>query len=55
MGFLGTLTTFGIGYAAGAVSGGQAKEQFSARVRQAFSQGRTSGAGVPSMDVREIR
>ena len=55
MGFLGTLTTFGIGYAAGAVSGGQAKEQISARVRQAFSEGRTSGAGGSPMDVREIR
>jgi CBS domain-containing protein len=55
MGFLGTLTTFGIGYAAGAVSGGQTKEQISARVRQAFSQGRTSGAGDSTIDVREIR
>lgn len=55
MGFLGTLTTFGIGYAAGAVSGRQAKEQLSARVRQAFSQGRTPGAGGSATDVREIR
>lgn len=55
MGFLGTLTTFGIGYAAGAVSGRQAKEQLSARVRQAFSQGRTPGAAGSATDVREIR
>jgi CBS domain-containing protein len=55
MGFLGTLTTFGIGYAAGAVSGGQAREQISARVRQALSQGQTSEVGGSSMDVREIR
>jgi CBS domain-containing protein len=55
MGFLGTLTTFGIGYAAGAISGSQAKEQLSARVRQAFSQAQTSGAGDSTMDVREIR
>jgi CBS domain-containing protein len=55
MGFLGTLTTFGIGYAAGAVSGGRAKEQLSARVRQAFSQGQTPGAAGSTMDVREIR
>jgi CBS domain-containing protein len=54
MGFLGTFATFGIGYAAGAVSGGRAKEQLSARVRQAFSQGRTPGAGRSTMDVREI-
>lgn len=55
MGFLGTITTFGMGYAAGAVSGRRAKEQLSARVRQAFSQGRTSEAGASNMDVREIR
>jgi CBS domain-containing protein len=55
MRFLGTLTTFGLGYAAGAVSGGRAKEQLSARVRQAFSQGRTLGAEGSTMDVREIR
>ena len=55
MGFFGTLTTFGIGYAAGAVSGGRAKEQLSARVRQAFSQGRTAGVEGSTMDVREIR
>lgn len=55
MGFLGTLTTFGFGYAAGAVSGRQAKEQVSARVRQAFSQGNTQAPESPTMDVREIR
>jgi CBS domain-containing protein len=55
MGFLGTLTTFGIGYAAGAVSGGRAKEQLSARMRQAFSKGRTPEAGGSTTDVREIR
>ena len=55
MGFLGTLTTFGIGYAAGAVSGRQAKEQLSARVRQAFSQGNSQAAESSTMDVREIR
>lgn len=55
MGFLATLTTFGIGYAAGAVSGGRAKEQLSARVRQAFSQGRTPGDAGSTTDVREIR
>jgi CBS domain-containing protein len=55
MGFLGTLTTFGIGYAAGAVSGDRAKEQVSTRVRQAFSQGRTPWVGGPTTDVRVIR
>lgn len=55
MGFLGTLTTFGIGYAAGAVSGDRAKEQVSTRVRQAFSQGRTPAVGGSTTDVRVIR
>jgi CBS domain-containing protein len=55
MGFLGTLTTFGIGYAAGAVSGERAKEQLSTRLRQAFSQGRTSWDGGSTTDVRVIR
>jgi CBS domain-containing protein len=55
MGFLGTITTFGMGYAAGALSGRRAKEQLSARVRQAFSQGHNQAAEGSAMDVREIR
>jgi CBS domain-containing protein len=55
MGVLGTITTFGMGYAAGALSGHQAKEQLSARVRQAFSQGHSQAGDSSPMDVREIR
>ena len=54
MGFLGTVATFGIGYAAGTVLGRQGVEQLSARVRQAVSQ-RGSGEESSSVDVREIR
>jgi CBS domain-containing protein len=54
MGFLGTIATFGIGYAAGTVSGRQGMEQLSTRVRQAVSQ-RGSGDDSSSVDVREIR
>jgi CBS domain-containing protein len=54
MGFLGTIATFGIGYAAGTVLGRQGIEQLSDRVRQAVSQ-RGSGDEGSSVDVREIR
>jgi signal-transduction protein with cAMP-binding, CBS, and nucleotidyltransferase domain len=55
MGFFSTIASFGIGYAAGAVSGRQGIEQFSARARQALSQQRGSGGKSSSVDVREIR
>jgi CBS domain-containing protein len=51
---LGTIATFGIGYAAGTVLGRQGIEQLSDRVRQAVSQ-RGSGDEGSSVDVREIR
>ena len=38
MGFLGTIATFGIGYAAGAVSGRQGLERLSTRVSEALPQ-----------------
>jgi signal-transduction protein with cAMP-binding, CBS, and nucleotidyltransferase domain len=54
MGFFSTIASFGIGYAAGAVSGRQGMKQLSARARQALSQQRGSGKSS-SVDVREIR
>jgi hypothetical protein len=36
MGFLGTIATFGIGYAAGAISGRQGLDRLSTRVSEAF-------------------
>ncbi|MET0799620.1 MAG: CBS domain-containing protein [Actinomycetota bacterium] len=55
MGLLGTLATFGIGYAAGAATGPRRMEQLPARVRQVLP-GRSGGTGSGStVDVREIR
>ena len=55
MGLLGTIATFGIGYAAGAVTGPRRVEQLPARVRQALP-GRSGAAGSGgTLDVREIR
>jgi CBS domain-containing protein len=64
MGFFGTIATFGIGYAAGAISGRQGLEQLSARVsealpqqvRSALPQQLRSGDDTRTMiDVREVR
>jgi CBS domain-containing protein len=55
MGFLSTIATFGIGYAAGAVSGRQGMEQLSARVRRALPQQRGSEDDTSTVDVREVR
>lgn len=58
MGFLGTIASFGIGYAAGAVSTGPGRSgmtQVSARVRQALSPGNGSGDNGSTVDVREVR
>ena len=61
MGFFGTITTFGIGYAAGAVTGKRSMERLPDRVRQVLpgsggSNGvTTTGDGVTSPDLREIR
>jgi CBS domain-containing protein len=62
MGFFGTITTFGIGYAAGAVTGKRSMERLPDRVRQVLPGERggsngvtTTGDGVTSPDLREIR
>ena len=64
MGFFGTIATFGIGYAAGAISGRQGLERLSARVsealpqqvRSALPQQLRAGDGTRStIDVREVR
>lgn len=55
MGFVSTVASFGIGYAAGTVSGRQGIERLSGRVRQALSSSDRSGGASSMMDVREIR
>lgn len=54
MGFLGTIATFGIGYAAGAASGREGMTRLSARVRQALPEQLGSRHGS-TVDVREVR
>jgi CBS domain-containing protein len=54
MGFIGTVASFGIGYAAGMVTGRQGMERLSGRVRGATS-GDRSGDAASMRDVREIR
>jgi len=55
MGFISTVASFGIGYAAGTVSGRQGIERLSGRVRQALSSSDRAGDASSTMDVREIR
>ncbi len=60
MGFLGTIATFGVGYAAGAISGRQGLEQVSARVSEALPQQVRSALprqlrSGTTVDVREVR
>ena len=64
MGFFGTIATFGIGYAAGAISGRQGLERLSTRVsdalpeqvRSALPQQLRAGDDTTStIDVREVR
>ncbi|HEX6580900.1 MAG TPA: CBS domain-containing protein [Actinomycetota bacterium] len=55
MGFVSTVASFGIGYAAGTISGRQGIEQLSGRVRQALSSRGRSGDATSTLDVREIR
>jgi CBS domain-containing protein len=54
MGFISTVASFGIGYAAGMVTGRQGMERLSGRVLRSSS---SSGSGevTSTMDVREIR
>ena len=53
MGFISTVASFGIGYAAGMVTGRQGMERLSGRVRGSSS---SQGSGdAPMMDVRELR
>jgi CBS domain-containing protein len=54
MGFISTVASFGIGYAAGMVTGRQGMERLSDRVRRSSSSSQDSG-DAPMMDVREIR
>jgi CBS domain-containing protein len=63
MGFLGTIATFGVGYAAGAISGRDGLERLSTRVsevmpeqvRSALPQQLRAGNGRSTIDVREVR
>lgn len=64
MGFLGTIATFGIGYAAGAVAGRQGLERLSTRVSEALPQQvrsalpqqlRAGNGSRSTIDVREVR
>ena len=64
MGFLGTIATFGIGYAAGAISGRQGLERLSTRVSDALpeqvrsalpTQLRAGDDTRSTIDVREVR
>jgi CBS domain-containing protein len=55
MGLLGTITTFGIGYAAGTVTGTRGMERLPAAVRQALPGQRTGADETPRNDRLEIR
>ncbi|HWL91397.1 MAG TPA: CBS domain-containing protein [Actinomycetota bacterium] len=64
MGFIGTIATFGIGYAAGAISGRQGLERLSTRVSESLPQQvrsalpqqlRTGNGSSSTVDVREVR
>lgn len=64
MGFIGTIATFGIGYAAGAISGRHGLERLSTRVSEALPQQvrsalpqhlRAGNGGRSTIDVREVR
>ena len=53
MGFISTVASFGIGYAAGMVTGRQGMERLSGRVRGSLSS--QDSGDTPMMDVRELR
>jgi len=55
MGFISTVASFGIGYAAGMVSGRQAIDRLSGRGRRSSLEGDRSAEATSTMDVREIR
>src|SRR5688500_9027068 len=55
MGFISTVASFGIGYAAGTVSGRRGIERLSGRVQQALSSKVRTEGPASTMDVREIR
>jgi CBS domain-containing protein len=64
MGFFGTIATFGVGYAAGAISGRQGLERLSTRVSDALppqvrsalpQQLRAGNDTTSTIDVREVR
>jgi len=56
MGLIGTIATFGVGYAAGAVTGDKARERLPERFHGALP-GHEGGAaaGIPTVDLREVR
>lgn len=55
MGFISTVASFGVGYAAGIVSGRQGIDRLSRRLRESLSSNGGSGDATSTMDVREIR
>ena len=55
MGLFGTIATFGIGYAAGAITGRRGVERLPARIRQVIPDRFATTDEIPSIDVREIR
>jgi CBS domain-containing protein len=55
MGLISTVASFGIGYAAGTISGRQGIERLSGRVRHSLSSNDRSGEATSAFDVREIR
>jgi CBS domain-containing protein len=55
MGFFGTITTFGIGYAAGAVTGKRSMARLPDRVRHVLPGERGRSSEATTIDLREIR
>jgi CBS domain-containing protein len=55
MGFISTVASFGIGYAAGMVTGRQGMERLSGRVLRSSSSDHGAGDATSMTDVREIR
>ncbi len=54
MGLFGTITTFGIGYAAGAATGRKGIERLPERVRQALPGSVQNGSATDLRDIRQI-
>ncbi len=54
MGLFGTITTFGIGYAAGAVTGRTGMERLPERVRQALPGNAENGSATDRREIRQV-